>query len=101
MGNEIALSDIRQRLTDQIKSQFAELIPQDQWEGLIEMHTTEFMKVDFPKIVKECLTEKLRSIIKEEFSEPRWQNHWNGYYDAPGEAVRKIVRENSDVIVES
>ena len=100
MKTEIALSDIKQRLTDQIKGQFAELIPHEEWEALIERETHNFMAVEFPKIVKKCLTEKCKEVITNEFNGPRWVDHWNGYYNAPGEAVSKLIREHSDVIVE-
>lgn len=99
MGTEVALTDIKQRLTDQIKGQFADLIPHEEWESLIERETESFMKVDFPKIVKECLTEKIREIIKGEFNEPRWQSHWNGYYNEPARCVGDLIRKHSDDIV--
>lgn len=101
MQNQVALTDIKQRLTDQIKGQFAALIPNEEWEKLIEAHTENFMRDDFPKIVKECLTEKCKEVIKAEFAGPRWQAHWNGYYNAPSDAVSKLIREHSDVIVQS
>ena len=102
MGNkEIALSDIKQRLADQIKGQFAAMIPDEEWEALIERETNEFMKVQFPKLVQEELTTKLKEVILKEFNGPRWADHWNGYYNAPGEAVTKLIREHSDVIVET
>ena len=101
MGTDIALSDIRQRLTDQIKAQFADLIPQEEWEGLIERETAGFIEKELPRIVRDCLGTKLREVIKAEFDGPRWNSHWDGYYQAPSDAIRKLIREHSDTIVEA
>ncbi len=92
---------LKKRVAESVQAQFASLIPPAAWEALVKQHIDQFMKVDFPALVKQLAKEEMTARIKEEFTKPQWQHQWNGQHKTASDMVRTLVRENAPQLVEA
>lgn len=95
-GTDLAISSVKQLVTDRIKAQFAELIPEDAWKAVVEQATAEFLRVDLPKLIKDELATTLRERVKAELSDA-WDPNTGSR--VAGEVVATVIKEHSHVIV--
>lgn len=96
MGTDISLSNVKQVVTDRIKAQFAELIPEDAWKAIIDQATTDFLKVDLPKMIKDELAAQLKERVKSALA-----SQWDGDTgkQIAGEVVATTIKEHGHLIV--
>ncbi len=98
---QLALSDIKQRVTDTIKARFAELIPDDEWAALIDQQVKLFLEQDLPDIVKDELRQEFKHMAKAKLAKLEWQEQWTNDGTIASEAVTRLVQENADTIFAS
>lgn len=93
MGTEVQLGNIKQVVTDRIKAQFAELIPEDAWKSIIDSAVAQFMRDDLPKlIIAELLVH-----AKAELGRTQWDSTTGR--QIASEAVAKACQENASVLM--
>lgn len=98
-------SDFQKAVADKIKGEFAAMVPDDQWKGLVKKHVDDFLngKGDgtLHAIVVKELTAKSEEMLKQYFSGSDWNFQWNGAKNIASEKIRNIILENIPLIVTS
>jgi replicative superfamily II helicase len=105
MSNEIApLQGIADKVKERIKAQFADLIPDEVYEAMVQTATQEFIKVDAPMIIKNELKTHLLGLVQTELKKPEYNDKWS--YGAGGmsmnigsELVQRVIKEHSADLV--
>ncbi len=96
MNAVISFEDsVKQRL----KSIVAELIPEEKWDGIVQVTVHEFEKTDLPKLIKEELTAQYKIAIAAEFAKPEWQSRWNNAGMEASPAVQKMLIDAAPTIL--
>lgn len=109
MDSEKAAAVIR----DRIRASFISLIPDDQWDKMIQTEIDAFMKPQtergysgervvpsgFSTVIKEELTKTLKTKLEEHFSSPQWQSHWEGCKPVASEMMRTMIIEHTPEIM--
>lgn len=100
MTDKAVPATIEQNVKERMKLLIGELIPDEQWDKLIQDNVREFKTVDLPKLVKAELTEHYKRLISEEFQKPEWREQWgtNGQRLA-SDAVREILKASAGDIL--
>lgn len=91
------LASVQEKVRERIQATFAELIPQELWEGLVRAELEAMTKKLIPELVQQMARERLANIVRAEFSKPEWQGKWDysgsGQYRTLGsEMVTEIVK---------
>lgn len=92
------VKSLKEIIADKVRSQFVDLIPQDQWGEMVSKEIDAFMD----KPLKEMIEAELRKIAEVEIKkalQADYQQQWkNGQYFA-SELVQKIVKEHASQII--
>lgn len=83
------MQGLKDRVSEKIKNTFAELVPEETWQALVNAEVEKFKEETIPRIVKEELEKIYRKEISEEILKPEYQAGYGGI--KPGEAITKIV----------
>lgn len=93
-GTDIKLMDtLKEKVAARIRDTFAELIPEEAFNTMVEIQINEFIKAEIPKIVSEELEKKFREQVNTMLGLPEFQFIWTGSDRRPGEALKEIIRE--------
>lgn len=108
MSNEMSTQQaFADRVRAKLKTDFADMIPDDLLSELVAKAEKEFYEKDLPTIVKERLKVQLFKSLEAEFAKPEWQNSWSGSFTyngrpaTPGSLMQACIRENAPLLVES
>jgi hypothetical protein len=97
------MASIQDKVKERIQATFAELIPQEMWEGLVAEQVRKFQRDDLPNLVREAAKEEIKRMMTEEFAKKEWQDTWGqmGVHGGrlPSELVTKIVKEAAPDLV--
>jgi hypothetical protein len=96
-------ADFQKAVADKIKGEFAAMIPEDQWRGLVKKHVDDFLngkgEGTLQGIVVKELTAKLQEQLKTYFTGDDWNFNWNGAKNVAGTKIRELILENVPLIV--
>ena len=62
MGSEV--QTLNERIAERIGKDLVELIPEDQWQKMVDGEVAKFYQVNAPKIINELLTEAYMNKVK-------------------------------------
>lgn len=87
-GEVINPQSFKDRLTEKIKNDFAELIPEEDWDKLVETVTTEFIEKEVPELIRAELSKQVSESFKS------WVNlNCNQWNNANEDAFKKIIMD--------
>ncbi len=75
MGNE--LQTLNERIAERIGKDLVELIPQDQWQAMVDAEVLKFRRDIAPKIIQEMLSEAYREQAKTAIQELCVTDEWS------------------------
>jgi len=90
------MNEVKNRITETIKSQFASFIPDDKWKALVEKQTKVFLNSDLPDIVREELSSIMRERVKKELDSAKYNRLYDGIVP---EIVEEIITKHADKLV--
>jgi hypothetical protein len=105
MSNDIEKFDpskLMDGVRDRIKATFVSLIPDAQWEQLVQKEVENFFRKDLEALCKEILREACKEKVKETlktYDTGIWDSNTNSY--RASEILKKIMIENSSEIFAS
>lgn len=90
-------------LRDKIKKEMIELIPQAQFDKLVQAEIEKFLNKGLPELIRDMLREDIKKRLSAYFISDGWEQEWNKGVSkwGPGEQVRKLVKENIPQIIEA
>ena len=95
MGKEVVEYDptaVLNKVRDTIKAKFAELVPEEEWEKMINNAVNEFTSGELVNIVKEMARDHLKEIVKDRLAQLGMDNSWNHTID---DKLKEIIKENA------
>ena len=95
MNKEIVkMSDLTEKVRDRVKDIFAELIPEEAWQNLVETEIKNFREKILPSIINEELKKMYKAKIKEELFKSDYVQKYdpNGKL-VPGEQIKRMLGE--------
>ncbi len=115
MSNEIKPwnpDDAINQIKDRIRSEFAALIPDEQWKAMVSSAIKEFLQDTTDQYgrgkqagVKEVVNAVLREEIKKQLADflnsAEWRDEWKDGEYGPGKAVKEIIEANATNIIKS
>lgn len=103
MVNDVSteVKSLNDKVKEKIKAAFVDLIPEDQWNSLVDATSKEFMNVELPKIVREELDKKLREEVVGLLQGKDWLEKWNGSEYVASDMLGKIIRDSAPQMVEA
>lgn len=118
MSTEIAtqMKTVQDKVRDRIQTEFINLIPQEMWEQMVAVEIAAFTaepKIDqwgrrdsnqgttAHDMIREALNSVAKEKIAKELAGDRWSAHFDGMDYVVGEAIKKIVVEQGDLIMKT
>jgi len=91
------IDDVKQK----IKAEFVGMVPEDQWDKMVQTEIESFINQELKVLVKECLTEECKKRMTEFFCSDNWQGQWDGNgYNILSKSVKDMIRDNMPAIIE-
>jgi hypothetical protein len=87
------MARVQEKVKERIQASFMDLIPPELWEGMVQQHLNEFTRDTLPKLVKAEAENRLRELLKAEFSKNEWQSRWMNNGEQPSEFLTKVLKE--------
>lgn len=107
-----AAASLKDKVTERIRSQFVDLIPEDTWKGLVEQEIEWFTKKaerqynqrEWISPLQQEIREVLRALVDEAIKKALQDTEWLQKYGPDGsllagEAVIKLIKENAVEVV--
>lgn len=105
MSNELSvIGDFAEKVREKVKRDFADMIPDDAWDVLVERATKEFVEKDLKGVVREHLKEQVADRLTEFFGSEEWRGQWSEDGSAqqnPGAMTRQLIREALPEVIEA
>jgi hypothetical protein len=96
-------ADFQKAVTDKIKGEFAAMVPDDQWKGLVKKHVDDFLngkgEGTLNGIVTKQLAVKAEEMLKLYFAGSDWSFQWDGAKNVASDKIRTLILENIPLIV--
>lgn len=107
-------STLMQGVKDRIKATFVSLIPDEQWDQMVQLEVDKFFREEidiksnynstryssFELLVNQSLEEECKKRLHEYMSGPEFESKWNGYGKATAsESIKKAMIDNSGEIL--
>ncbi len=104
-------SKLRETISERIRLSFLNLIPDSAWAGLVDKEINSFFedkrdswgKIESPSPFKKLIRTELEAMatkaIKAELEKPEYNGIWQENTEGPSEAVKKIIADNMDRIL--
>lgn len=111
---EEAASSLKDKVREKIKEQFADLIPDDLWDKLVESELKWFISEperygSYSSVservspLKEMIRKELQNMvsakIKETLDDPKWSSKWVDGHTVVSEAIKEVVTKHATEIV--
>ena len=103
MNNQVSImQSVQEKVRERIQSSFAELIPQEAWDEMIQQEMKSFVEKNVQSLVREAVGAWLREKIREELLKPEW-GYDSGDWTKPmaGEYLKQVLAELTPQLVES
>ena len=106
------VNNLRDKISERIREQFVELIPDEHWKALVDAEIKRFTERDrdynrkeipsaLERLIQDALAEQFREHIKTELAKPEYQKQWGeGEYSA-GEFVSVFLQKHADSLIKS
>ena len=110
------LKTVQDKVRDRIQTEFVNLIPQETWEKMVAAEIAAFTtkpKIDqwgqrqrdqtttLHDMIREALNKVAKDKIEKELAGDRWSGRFDGMDYVVGEAIKKIVVEQGDLIMKT
>ncbi len=111
----VSIADAATKLRDKIHSAFAELLPPEQWQKLIEVELQKFLKptkvrdsyssreVEQPSLLQRMCEEEfkkhIKSLVVTELMKPEYQA--NAYQGEVSTAIQKWLTDNAQQLIQA
>ena len=106
-------AQIMQGVKDKIRATFVELIPDEQWNAMVQTEIEEFITPgttsnnyqqskqpsSLARIVQDELEKDLRVRLKELLAGPEWQEQWTNGKQTANDKIRQLLIDNSPEIM--
>jgi uncharacterized membrane protein YheB (UPF0754 family) len=89
----VTLQTVQERVKERIQQSFMDLIPPELWQGMVQRELESFTRTEFPKMVKQAAEERLREMLKVEFSKSGWMEEWTGNGPTASEFLAGVLKE--------
>lgn len=113
-------NQFQDKVRDRIRAAFVELIPEDQWNALVQKEIDAFLTTREERVsgysyetrvvvrpsalrqaVWDVLAEEAKKRARVMLDSPEWQSMWNGEREVLGESLAKFVEEAAPVLLKS
>ena len=93
------LQTLNQRIAERIGKDLVELIPEDQWQALVDKEVEKFQRETAPEIIKELLTEKFKEHAVDRVSELSNTVEWSDITSTyTNEKLRQFIAQSGGEI---
>ena len=100
MSNE--LRSLNERIADRIGKDLVDLIPDDQWQGMVDKEIDKFNNITGPKIISDLLTEAYMNKAKATIYNLTQYVEWDSNAQKSiNKELEKFIGESSGIIVAS
>lgn len=96
------MNDVQARVSETIKAQFALLIPDEMWDGMVKRETGRFIETELPKLVKAELEVRVREAIAVTLDGPEYHSKiWTQGGQKPTDVVLEITRQLAPEMIQA
>lgn len=96
-------ADFQDAVALKIRGEFASMIPDDQWKGLVKKHVEDFLKGDGKGTLREIVFAELKTktevLLKEYFAGSDWSFQFQGQQRVASEKIKQMILEGMPQIV--
>ncbi len=108
---KVSTETIKEKITNKIREGFVNLIPDEQWDALVQGELDNFTcatsngiygskESPLKIMIREGIEEIFRKKVADELSKPEWSDMYTDGRNIASELVSKIVKENAAELVE-
>ena len=88
------LQSLNERIAEKVGKELVDLIPQEQWQKLVDSQIDKFMTDMAPQIIQEELKKLLTTAVSSKLGEAQFQGKWNQYSSqVTSEAIHTMIKE--------
>lgn len=89
---------LTERVKKTIQGEFVKLVPEEEWNRLINGEWIKFKQVDLPKILKAEFENKCKDVCKKVLDSDGWKHRWRDGRDIASRELEELfVRESGRI----